>query len=284
MKSSGKTKMIETLETYLSNPKTPGEHKVQELGPWFHNLHLPDGTQTAPNHPLGDFPAFKWEKIAHHIPRNLRGWSILDIGCNAGYYTFELARRGATVTGIDIDNHYLRQAKWAARQMELKDRVSFRQMQVYELAANKQSYDMILFMGVFYHLRYPLLALDIVSQKFNKILIFQSLTMPGDEVYKTPNDLDINERDQMLELGWPKMAFIEKSLSGDDTNWWAPNHAAVEAMLRSAGLRVNVRPDHEIYMCTHARNGARASYNQKELINAGQSLGRSGIKRTNSIL
>ena len=70
---------------------------IAALGPWFHNLHLPDGTQTAPGHFLGDFPTFKWEQIRDHLPTDLSGWTALDIGCNAGFYSFELARRGATV-------------------------------------------------------------------------------------------------------------------------------------------------------------------------------------------
>jgi hypothetical protein len=115
--------------------------EIAALGPWFHNLHLPDGTQTVPGHFLGDFPTFKWEQIRGHLPADLSGWTALDIGCNAGFYTFELARRGASVTGI------------------------------------------------------------------------------------------------------------EHRLANDPTNWWAPNHACVEAMLRSAGLRVVERPGHEIYVC-----------------------------------
>ncbi len=66
---------------------------IEELKPWFHNLHLPDGQETAPDHPLGDFPAFKWKQIAPHLPRDLAGWQVIDIGCNAGFYSFELARR-----------------------------------------------------------------------------------------------------------------------------------------------------------------------------------------------
>ncbi len=68
---------------------------IAALGPWFHNLHLPDGRQTAPGHPLGDFPSFKWRELAPSLPQDLTGWSALDIGCNAGFYSFELARRGA---------------------------------------------------------------------------------------------------------------------------------------------------------------------------------------------
>ncbi|MBN1237172.1 MAG: TIGR04290 family methyltransferase, partial [Gammaproteobacteria bacterium] len=65
-----------------------------EFGDWFHNLHLPGGAETAPEHPLGDFPRNKWRKVEHCVPQDLGGWRVLDIGCNAGFYSFELARRG----------------------------------------------------------------------------------------------------------------------------------------------------------------------------------------------
>jgi tRNA (mo5U34)-methyltransferase len=64
--------------------------------------------------------------------------------------------------------------------------------------------------------------------------------------------LDLDERERMNRPGWPKMAFIEQRLAQDQTNWWAPNHACVEAMLRSTGMRVTARPGHEIYVCEPA--------------------------------
>jgi tRNA (mo5U34)-methyltransferase len=262
----------ETLETFISNPQTPLERKIFDIGPWFHNLHLPDGTQTAPNHPLGDFPSFKWKNISGAIPKSLKGWRVLDIGCNAGFYSFELAKRGAHVTGIDLDGHYLRQARWAARQFGLEERVKFKKMQIYDLAHSNDTYDLVVFMGVFYHLRYPLLALDIVAQKFKKLLLFQTLTMPGEDVMDPVEDLAIENRDSMLEPGWPKMAFIENSLAGDYTNWWAPNHAAVEAMLRSGGLKVLNRPDHEVYLCTHSDIDQIGNYDPEELNSAAKSV------------
>jgi tRNA (mo5U34)-methyltransferase len=219
------------------------------LGPWFHNLHLPDGSQTAPDHPLGDFPAFKWAQIESIIPENLEGWTALDIGCNAGYYSFELAKRGARVTAVDMDPHFLRQASWAARQFELNGRIEFRQASVYELAGCPDSFDLILFMGVFYHLRHPLLALDILAAKVRRRMVFQTLSLPGEESAATPEDQDFYQREAMLAENWPKMAFVEKSLAGDPTNWWVPNRAGVEAMIRSAGLAVIGNPGHEIYLC-----------------------------------
>jgi len=221
--------------------------EIQELGPWFHNLHLPGGIETAPDHPLGDFPSFKWQEVEAAIPGDLTGWRALDIGCNAGFYSFELAKRGAAVTGIDMDEHYLRQARWARDRLALD--VDFRRETVYDLARTSERFDLVLFMGVLYHLRYPLLALDAVAEKVERLLVFQTLTMPGDDVIETPRDVDIADRERLLDPGWPRMAFIEHRLAGDPTNWWAPSHAAVEAMLRSTGLDVVERPGHEIYVC-----------------------------------
>jgi tRNA (mo5U34)-methyltransferase len=226
------------------------QRRIKALGPWFHNLHLPDGTQTLPDHFLGgDFPTFKWREVESSIPKRLKGWRVLDVGCNAGFYSFELARRGASVVGIDVDPHYLAQARWAAGEFGLEDRVEFRQMEVYEIARSNEKFDLVWFMGVFYHLRYPLLALDLLAQRTAKLMMFQTLTLPGDSVYRPKADYPIEARTPLLETGWPKMAFIEHRFSSDPTNWWVANHAGVEAMLRSSGLRVKSRPGHEIYLC-----------------------------------
>jgi tRNA (mo5U34)-methyltransferase len=229
--------------------------EIAALGPWFHNLHLPDGRQTAPDHPLGDFPAFKWREIAPHLPADLTGWTALDIGCNAGFYTFELARRGARVTGLEPDERYLAQARWAAARYGLEEDVELRRGTVYDLVGTEERWDLVLFMGVLYHLRHPLLALDAVAAATGRLLVLQTLTMPGDARAEPPRDLDIDERNRMLEHGWPVMAFIEHELAGDDTNWWAPNVACVEAMVRSSGLRVDAHPAHEIWLCSPGGNG-----------------------------
>ena len=222
---------------------------VTDLNPWFHNLHLPDGTQTAPDHPLGDFPFYKWKEIESFLPKKLEGTRTLDIGCNAGFYSFELARRGAHAIGIDINAHYLAQARWAAELYGLEDSAEFKRMQVYDLTAIEDSFDIVLFMGVFYHLRYPLLGLDIVARKVKHLMIFQTLTIPGEEVCEDSTGHTLNDREVMLHPGWPKMGFIEDSFANDPTNWWAPNHAGVEAMLRSSGMRVLARPGRELYIC-----------------------------------
>jgi tRNA (mo5U34)-methyltransferase len=241
--------MSMTLETDFVDPRTPLEEEIARLSPWFHNLHLPGEVETAPGHSLGDFPMNKWRHIEPDIPADLSGWSVLDIGCNAGFYSFALAQRGAMVTAIDNDEHYLAQARWAAGLLGLEKNVSFRNMSVYETGRADWQFDIVWFMGVFYHLRYPLLALDIISSMNPKLLVFQTLTMPGEDDSDVPDTIGLGERDRMLQPGWPLVAFIEKRLEGDPTNWWAPNHAAVQAMLRSSGFRLDRILGEEIYLC-----------------------------------
>ena len=224
----------------------------RSLGPWFHNLHLPDGSETAPDHPLGDFPAFKWRQLAPALPEDLSGWRALDVGCNAGFYSFELARRGAFVTGIDRDEHYLRQARWARRVLELENVVELRRLSVYDLGRMDEPYDLVLFLGVLYHLRYPLLALDLLAERTSRLLALQTLTLPGRDSIDRPVDLPFAQRSRLADSDWPRAAFVERSLAGDPTNWWVPDEACVEAMVRSAGFEVIGRPGHELWVCRPA--------------------------------
>jgi tRNA (mo5U34)-methyltransferase len=223
--------------------------EIDGLAPWFHNLHLPSGHQTAAAHPLGDFPAFKWRQIASVLPADLTGARALDVGCNAGYYSFQLAARGAEVLAIDLDEHYLHQARWAAERLDRPGRVSFVQMHLYDLLGSPERFDVVLFLGVLYHLRYPQLALDGLAPLVEGRMIVQTLTMPGASGLEVPDDLPFAERDALTAPGWPRAAFIERAYAGDQTNWWAPDDACVRAMLRSAGLRVVAVPGHEIYVC-----------------------------------
>src|SRR5205823_2679501 len=95
----------------------------------------------------------------------------------AGFYSFELARRGADVLGIDHDEHYLAQARWARGRYGLEDQVELRHLGVYDLARVPETFDVVLFMGVLYHLRHPLLAIEIVAERVGRTLVLQTMTM-----------------------------------------------------------------------------------------------------------
>ncbi len=231
--------------------------EAEALGPWFHNLHLPGGVETAPDHQFGDFPAFKWASIAGHLPDDLTGWRALDIGCNAGFYSLALAARGAEVTGLEPNPHYRRQAEWAAGVAGLAGRVRFRPESIYDAPRLGGPFDLVLFMGVFYHLRYPLLALDLIAALRPRLMVFQTLTCGGEGVAPDArSDLTFQQRQRLDDPDWPRMAFVETSFAADPTNWWVPNHAGVLGLLRAAGFRVTARPGHEIYLCEPAGGGA----------------------------
>ncbi|TIS05474.1 MAG: DUF1698 domain-containing protein, partial [Mesorhizobium sp.] len=109
------------------------------------------------------YPLVKWQKFADAIPADLSGKSVLDIGCNAGFYSIEMKKRGADrVLGIDFDVDYLTQARFAAEIAECD--IEFRQLSVYDVGALSETFDIVLFMGVLYHLRHPLLALDLIRE------------------------------------------------------------------------------------------------------------------------
>src|SRR3954469_17148458 len=88
--------------------------RARELGSWFHNIDLA-GVQTAPDHFLGDYPNIKWRKLDEWIPASLAGQSVLDVGCNGGFFSIQMKKRGADrVVAIDFDERYLDQARFAA--------------------------------------------------------------------------------------------------------------------------------------------------------------------------
>lgn len=229
------------------------EEKIRSLGSWFHNLDL-GGVKTAPEHFLGDYPQVKWERFAHSIPANLEGKNVLDVGCNAGFYSIEMKRRGASrVVGIDSDPKYLAQARFAAEVNEVE--IEFREMSVYEVATFGERFDIVLFMGVLYHLRHPLLALDLLYEHaVGDVLIFQSMQRGTSDVDKLEQNYPFSEETIFERPGYPKLYFVEEEYADDWTNWWIPNLACAEAMLRSAGFAIVDHPEKEVFIC---RRGER---------------------------
>lgn len=222
--------------------------RVAELGDWFHNMDL-KGVRTAPDHFLYDYPANKFSRFSHAIPADLTGKSVLDIGCNGGFYSIEMKRRGAErVLGIDFDDRYLAQARFAA---EIEDaEIEFRKLSVYDLAALRERFDLVIFMGVLYHLRHPLLALDLIHEHVaDDLLLFQSMQRGSGEAFPVAEDYPFEETAHFDAPGYPKLHFIEHRYAGDWTNWWAPNAACSAAMLRSAGFEIVDHPESEVFLC-----------------------------------
>ena len=223
------------------------EQRVRALDPWFHNLNL-HGIQTAPDHFLGDFPRVLWPYVAD-VLSDVSGRTVLDVGCNAGFYAIEAKRRGARrVLGIDIDPRYLEQARLAAQVLEQD--IEFSQLSVYDVARLGEKFDVVIFMGVLYHLRHPLLALDLLHDHVvGDRLILQTMIRGARGTMSLEEDYPFSEEEIFNRPEFPKLHFVEKKFSQDPTNWWIPNRACAEAMLRSSGFEVVDHPHAEIYVC-----------------------------------
>ncbi len=241
-----------------SGDKRDLANQIEQLGDWFHNIDL-HGVPTAPNHFLGDFPNVKWRHLSGALPEDLSGAEVLDIGCNGGFYSLEMKRRGAQrVLGIDVDDRYLNQARFATRTLGFD--VEFEKRSVYEVDHIPGQFDYVLFMGVFYHLRYPVYALDQVVKKVRPggRLVFQSMLRGSNEVKQWAGNYHFWETEQFGHPAYPAMYFVENSYANDQTNWWIPNRAAAEAVLRSSGLEILDHPESETWICTPrgvVRNG-----------------------------
>jgi tRNA (mo5U34)-methyltransferase len=224
------------------------EARVRALGPWFHNLDL-NGVRTAPEHFLGNYPSIKWRRFQDVLPADLSGRTVLDIGCNGGFYAIEMKRRGADrVLAIDHDPDYLAQARLAAEVLGFD--IELRQASVYDVGALGERFDLVLFMGVLYHLRHPLLALDLIHEHVARdLLLFQSMQRGSRQPFEPAEDYPFSEDRVLDQPGWPRLHFVEHRYAGDPTNWWIPNRACAEAMLRSAGFAILEHPEEEVFLC-----------------------------------
>jgi tRNA (mo5U34)-methyltransferase len=110
-------------------------------------------------------------------------------------------------------------------------------------------------MGVLYHLRHPLLALDLIHEHVVKdLMLFQSMQRGSEQVAQLAHNYDFWTTAPFDRADFPRLHFIEHRYADDPTNWWIPNRACAEAMLRSAGFEIVEHPEAEVYLC---RRGTR---------------------------
>ena len=163
---------------------------IAGLGAWYHNLNF-SGCSTLPLTP--DYPASRWRILDPLIPKDLSGKTILDIGCNSGFFSIEMKRRGAKqVIGIDIMPHVLAQARFVSHWFGLP--IELHELSVYDLESLGMQFDIVLFVGVLYHLKHPLYALEKIASVCRETMFLMSMVRgskgeflpaedyPGDEV------------------------------------------------------------------------------------------------------
>jgi tRNA (mo5U34)-methyltransferase len=185
---------------------------------WYHTIDLGGGITTQG---VDDSPA----RLARaHLPASLEGLSVLDIGAWDGFFSFECERRGASRV-VAADYYSWQGAGWGtkagftlAREV-LGSRVEDIDIDVMDLTPERVgTFDLVLFLGVLYHLRHPFLALERVASVARDRLILETVV-------------------DMVGFSRPAMVFYpDRELNGDPTNWWGPNAPAVRGMLESLGF------------------------------------------------
>jgi tRNA (mo5U34)-methyltransferase len=192
---------------------------------WWHSFELPDGTLIEG---VCNLSGLKNRIAQFPIPEDLRGKRVLDIGAWDGWYSFEMERRGAEVLAIDNwDN-----PRFHHMHAMLSSRVEYRQIDMYELTPERVGrFDIVLFMGVLYHLKHPLLALERVCALTTDMAAVDSFIL---REHHRPGE-DVDRR--------PVMEFYETDEFGGQTdNWVAPSLACLQAFCRTAGFaRVELR-------------------------------------------
>ncbi len=236
--------------------------ELQRLEPWFHRIDLGDGLYTKTESVMGepvDHPFGPWQTIQKLLPPDLSGKTVLDVGCNAGFYAFEAKRRGATrVLGVDGQRQHVRQGLFVRRVLDLD--VEFRRMNVYELGQRAVGqFDITLALGLLYHLKHPILALENLYQVTKELLIIETAIMPP---ARTPESFmhPLGEQQMLLH----SLAFVENPSGAKEQvfNWFLPGVGALQALLRSTGFAevevVETKNERAIVVCRKAP-GAKSS-------------------------
>jgi tRNA (mo5U34)-methyltransferase len=222
------------------------QRAISRLGPWYHDVELTPDLSTNPTNKV--YMANRWRFLKPFIPDDLTGKSVLDIGCNAGFFSLEMKRRNAArVVGVDIMPHVLAQARFLSHWF--KQPIELRELGVYDIESLGQ-FDFVIFIGVLYHLRHPLYALEKVASVCRETMYLQSLLRGDDRDFEPAENYPFEEHSIFERAEFPRMYFIEKSFNGDESNWWVPNHSCLKAMARSAGFRKVEESAHpELVVC-----------------------------------
>ncbi len=183
-------------------------------GSWWHSIDLGDGRITRGVHPIEEL---RDNYARFNLPADLSGRSVLDIGCWDGFYSFESEQRGARVVSVDC----WRPENFFTAREALNSRAEFHELSVYDVTKERLgSFDIVFFLGVLYHLRHPLLALEQVCEVTRDLAVVETHVI--DDIFPTEH---------------PAMEFYEfDELGGQYDNWWGPNVECLTRMARAAGF------------------------------------------------
>lgn len=227
--------------------------ELKRLEPWFHRIDLGGGIYTKTESVMGepvDHPHGPWQTIQRLLPPDLRGKTVLDVGCNAGFYSFEAKRRGAKrVLGVDGQRQHVRQGLFVRKVLGLD--VEFRRLNVYELSPRRVGqFDITLALGLLYHLKHPILALENLYRVTKELLVIETAIMP---VKQTPESFPYSFG--AAEAALHPLVYVENSPEAKEQiyNWFLPGVNALIAMLRNIGFAevelVEEKSDRAVVVC-----------------------------------
>lgn len=231
--------------------------EINQLQPWFHRIDLGGGIHTKTESVMGEpvnHPAGPWATIGKCLPADLTGKSVLDVGCNAGFYAIEAKRRGARrVLGVDGQRQHVRQALFVRKVLGLD--IEYRRMNVYELTRrNVGEFDITLALGLVYHLKHLVLALENLYEVTRELLIVETAIMPPKRTppsFKHPLG--------QTEMRLHPLAYVENPTEAKEQvfNWFLPSVEALTALLRNAGFDetevFEVRDERAVVVCRKTR-------------------------------
>ena len=201
---------------------------------WYQDIELPDGRRTKTRRVWGeeiDHPRKRFAMIAPSVPDDMSGLSVLDIGCNAGHFAFQAADRGATdIVGVDYNPGYIEQAKFCA---EVRDQdVDFRVMDIYDLPTLDRTFDFVFCVGILYHCRYIMQAIESVCRVSKATLAVETAIHPGHDEHPLVRFVPASRYEGPDAAGATRLP-----------GHWHPNMTALRDLLLECGF-ANV---HEIF-------------------------------------
>ncbi len=260
------------------------KQQLSTMRPWHHNVELAPGVWTNPQ--MGDHPMARWKLIEPYVPEDLSGKTVLDLGCSSGFFSAMFKKRGAErVVAVDISDSAVREAQLLTEIFETP--VEIIQSDIYDfLIASHDQFDYVIFLGIFYHLRAPLFALDKLFNLTRERLYFQTwvrnegaiLTRARRVLFaayefgvlikrgkfdqalnsvwrnltkslEIPDNLSIDQSYLMSHPDFPKLSFIQKSANNDPTNWWVADSRSIRAILESVGYKTIKQISDDTFIC-----------------------------------
>jgi tRNA (mo5U34)-methyltransferase len=213
---------------------------------WFHSIDLGSGIVT----PGEDDTPSKLRTIG--LPERMDGLSVLDVGAWDGFFSFEAERRGAARV-LSTDDFCWSGEGWGTKagfdlaHRTLGSKVESKEIGVLDLSPEQVgTFDLVLFLGVLYHMKHPLLSLERIATVTKRQLILETGT-------------------DMTWFRKPLLAYYaQDEAAGDDTNWCGPNPSAVVAMLHTAGFR-KVKVHHRLAPARALARSVRQTLQRRRL-------------------